>query len=80
MPSQISTDEIEKTIYDIAVECELRTGATFPVHMVYNKVSAQAKNDVQNVLQSLKNRHLLTVQEKVTDGFFEYFESELETA
>ena len=82
MPSHFSSEELERAIYDIAVEFDLKSGSTFPIHLVYNKAvdMGVAQNEVQNVLQSLKNRHLMTVQEKVTDKFFRYFERQMESA
>ena len=78
MTGRISTEEIERLIFDVVTESNCRAGDALPVNAVYQHAEQKSlsRNQVCNGILSLKNKHLLTAQEKVTQEFFQYFNRE----
>lgn len=66
---------IEQIILDIVSHTHLSRGDAFPMNNVVHGAEAQhlTRNDVVNCVQWLKNRHLLSADERFTDAFFQHF-------
>lgn len=67
---------IEQIILNIVTRSHMSRGDAFPMVSVCREAEAQnlTRNDVVNCVQGLKNRHLLSANERFTDAFFTHFQ------